>query len=74
MAVTMFLNNIKEEEFILAHSFRDFSQWSLGFVASEAMCGKTEHHGRAAYFMVDRQEMNKEEPYNEIQLLRTCFQ
>jgi hypothetical protein len=36
--------NIKEERFILAHSFRGFHPWLLGSIVS--WCYEAEHHGR----------------------------
>jgi hypothetical protein len=37
------INNLEEEEFILAHSFRSSSPWLVGAVVLGY--GKTEHHG-----------------------------
>jgi hypothetical protein len=47
MAVTKIpeKNNLKEERFIVAHSFKGFSSWSLDFGVSEH-CGKAVHGGR----------------------------
>jgi hypothetical protein len=38
--------NLREEGFLLAHSFKGFNPRSLGSIASWPVCGEAEHHGR----------------------------
>jgi hypothetical protein len=39
-------NNLKEEGFILAHSFRGFSPWSIGFIVFRHMARQKHHSER----------------------------
>jgi hypothetical protein len=52
--------------FVLAHGFKGFSLWSLGFIAFGSKHGEVEHHGgsmwwsKVAHQMVDRRKRKSE--------------